>query len=226
MCGIVGYVGLRPAINVLLEGLRCLEYRGYDSSGIALFIDEKVVTIKAEGRLKNVEDLLFESELPFGRSHCGMGHTRWATHGKPTTQNAHPHEIGHVVLVHNGIIENYLEIKREVLSSGQKPQSETDSELLGFLVFNEMEKGKSLRDALIASFSRIQGQCSVVVMSSRQPGVLIGINNGPPLVAVSDPEGGVVLASDVQPLLKFSSQVHYLSAGPDDCLSGKRFLFL
>ena len=213
MCGIVGYVGKRPAINVLLEGLRCLEYRGYDSSGIALFIEEKIYTIKAEGRLKNVEELLTHSDLPFNASHCGMGHTRWATHGKPTTQNAHPHEIGHVVLVHNGIIENYLDIKREILRSGQKPSSETDSELLGFLIFNEMENGRTLQEAVIHSFARIRGQCSVVVMSSREPGLLIGINNGPPLVAAADPEGGFVLASDVQPLLKFSSLVYYLSQG-------------
>ena len=141
MCGIIGYVGPRPVIPVLLDGLRRLEYRGYDSAGIAFFTGSTIEIRKSEGKLANVEKLINgeAKRSGFGRDHwhCGMGHTRWATHGKPTTQNAHPHRTGSVVLVHNGIIENYQDIRAEILAKGDQPTSETDSELFGFLVIGE-----------------------------------------------------------------------------------------
>ena len=213
MCGIVGYAGHRPVAKVLLQGLKRLEYRGYDSAGVALLIGERIEIRKSEGRLENVEKILNGMPHAYADTTCGIGHTRWATHGKPTTQNAHPHKTGHVVLVHNGIIENYLDIKRDLLAKGHQPISETDSELFGFLVLDEMETGLNLREAVRRSFSRLKGQCSVVVMSEREPGILVGVRNGSPLVAALDPEGGAILASDAQPLLQLTSDVFFLEHG-------------
>lgn len=213
MCGIMGYVGSRPASEILIQGLKRLEYRGYDSAGIALFLNPKIEIKKSEGRLQNVEKLLKGASQDFLDSTCGIGHTRWATHGKPTTQNAHPHQTGHVVIVHNGIIENYIEIKKDLLLKGYQPISDTDSELFGFLVLEEMEKGHDLKEAVRNSFRGIRGQCSVVVMSEKEPGVLVGVRNGSPLVAAVDPKGGIILASDSQPLIPFNSEVIFLEHG-------------
>jgi glucosamine--fructose-6-phosphate aminotransferase (isomerizing) len=213
MCGIVGYVGTRPAIDILLKGLKRLEYRGYDSAGVAFFSKDALTIKKSEGRLENVEKLLNGSRPLYQDARCGIGHTRWATHGKPTTQNAHPHRTGHVVLVHNGIIENYQEIKKELVARGHQPQSETDSELFGFLVFEEMEKGAKVAEAVRRAFVKLEGQCSVVVMSEREPGVVVGVRNGSPLVAATDPEGGSILASDAQPILEYARDVVFLENG-------------
>jgi glucosamine--fructose-6-phosphate aminotransferase (isomerizing) len=212
MCGIVGYVGTRPVVDLLLKGLKLLEYRGYDSAGVAFFQDGKIAVRKSEGRLDNVARIL-KAEGGVSAATCGIGHTRWATHGKPTTQNAHPHRTGHVVLVHNGIIENYQEIKRDLIKRGHKPVSETDSELFGFLVLEEMERGTKLAEAVRKSFLGVHGQCSVVVMSEKEPGLVVGVRNGSPMVAAVDPEGGVILASDAQPLLEYTKDVYFLEHG-------------
>ncbi|MBC7385550.1 MAG: glutamine--fructose-6-phosphate transaminase (isomerizing) [Cryobacterium sp.] len=219
MCGIVGYIGKRPAVEVLLKGLSRLEYRGYDSTGIALRLEtensegSKIEIRKSEGKLENVQKLATSLPAQAKNSLCGIGHTRWATHGKPTTQNAHPHRTGHVVLVHNGIIENYQEIKEELLARGHKPASETDSELFGFLVLDEMAKGLGLREAVIVSFRGIIGVCSVVVMSERELGKIIGVRNGTPMVAALDPSGGAILASDAQPILEYTNDVFFMGDG-------------
>jgi len=215
MCGIVGYVGTRSAVDVLLKGLKRLEYRGYDSSGIAFFQNDKINIRKSEGKLVNIEKLLGDVAGKKSKEamSCGIGHTRWATHGKPTTQNAHPHRTGHIVLVHNGIIENYEEIKTHILGSGHRPQSETDSELFGFLVLDEMQKGLSFQDAVRKSFARLEGDCSIVILSEKEPGTIIGIRNGPPLVAAFDPLGGGILASDAQPILEITQDVVFLENG-------------
>jgi glutamine---fructose-6-phosphate transaminase (isomerizing) len=213
MCGIVGYSGSRPVLEILLQGLKRLEYRGYDSAGVAFFQGGKIEVRKSEGKLENVEKLLAPEMAGKGVT-CGIGHTRWATHGKPTTQNAHPHRTGHVVLVHNGIIENYQEIKRELVARGHLPASETDSELFGFLVLELMDdKGLSLTEAVRTAFQRLKGQCSVVVMSEKEEGVVVGVRNGSPLVAAHDPQGGALLASDAQPLLNYTRDVHFLENG-------------
>jgi glucosamine--fructose-6-phosphate aminotransferase (isomerizing) len=213
MCGIVGYVGSRSASEILLQGLKRLEYRGYDSAGVALLMGNQIEIKKSQGRLGNIEKLLKGSASDFTSSHCGIGHTRWATHGKPTTQNAHPHKTGHVVLVHNGIIENYQSIKRTLIARGHTPLSETDSELFGFLVLDEMEKGSGLVEAVRKSFSGLQGQCSVVVMSEKEPGIIVGVRNGSPLVVALDPKGGAVFASDAQPLMQLTQKIIYLEHG-------------
>lgn len=213
MCGIVGYVGSRPAVDILVRGLKRLEYRGYDSAGVAFLKGSSIEIRKAEGKLENVEKLLRGNEQYYGESRCGIGHTRWATHGKPTTQNAHPHQTGHVVLVHNGIIENYQEIKKELLSRGHRPKSETDSELFGFLVLEQMDQGAPLAEAVRKSFQKIKGAASVVVMSEKEPGTIVGVRHGSPLVAAVDPKGGAALASDAQPLLEISNEVIFVEQG-------------
>jgi glucosamine--fructose-6-phosphate aminotransferase (isomerizing) len=212
MCGIVGYIGNRPAVDILIQGLKRLEYRGYDSSGIAFERASGIDICKSEGKVERIEKLLASHEGNRD-STAGMGHTRWATHGKPTTQNAHPHRAGHVILIHNGIIENYQELKSEILKRGHETLSETDSELFGFLILDEMEAGADLMAAVRKCFSRLQGGNSVVVMSEKDPGVLIGVRNGSPLVVAKDPEGGAFLASDAQPILKFTRQVTFLEHG-------------
>jgi glucosamine--fructose-6-phosphate aminotransferase (isomerizing) len=212
MCGIIGYSGPRPVVDLLIQGLKRLEYRGYDSTGIAYLDGNKIKVIKSEGKLLNTERLVGEAENTHS-STTGIGHTRWATHGKPTTQNAHPHRTGHVVLVHNGIIENYQLIRERVIKNGLKPQSETDSELFGFLVLEQMDQGKGLREAVRLAFLQIEGACSVVVMSEREPGVIIGVRRGAPLVAARDPKSGFLLASDPAPLLEYTQDVLFLEDG-------------
>lgn len=212
MCGIVGYVGKRSAIEVLLKGLKRLEYRGYDSAGVAYFDqDQRIKIKKSEGKIKNIEGLLGGDDAK--KSHCGIGHTRWATHGKPTTQNAHPHRTGKFVLVHNGIIENYISIRDQMIEKGYHPESETDSELYGFLVLEKLKEGKNLFDSVREAFLQLEGQCSVVVMSDDEPGKVIGIRDGSPLVAAVDPEGGGMLASDAQPLLDYTQDITFMENG-------------
>ncbi len=213
MCGIVGYVGSRPVVDLLLRGLKRLEYRGYDSAGVAFFDHDKLSIHKSEGKLENVEKLLNGKEVQFIGARCGIGHTRWATHGKPTTQNAHPHRVDHVVLVHNGIIENYQEIKKDLIARGHQPQSETDSELFGFLVLEEMDRGAGLVEGVRKAFLKLHGACSVVVMSEREPGTIVGVRNGSPLVVARDPEGGAIFASDAQPILEYAKDVLFLENG-------------
>jgi glucosamine--fructose-6-phosphate aminotransferase (isomerizing) len=215
MCGIVGYVGKRPALDLLVGGLRRLEYRGYDSTGVAFFDENNRISVeKAEGKLVHVEKLLSQrSAQDRAQVHCGIGHTRWATHGMPSTQNAHPHQVGHVVLVHNGIIENYLEIKAALKKRGQIPVSETDSELFGFLVLDQMNQGRNLADAVRESFAQIHGSCSIVAMSEKEPGKIVAFRNGTPLAVAIDPEGGVILASDAQPLIEYQRKVIFLEDG-------------
>ncbi len=224
MCGIVGYIGHREATGILIKGLKRLEYRGYDSAGVAFFRNGKIEIQKSQGKIENVEKLL--ADLPKSGVTSGIGHTRWATHGKPTTQNAHPHRTGHVVLVHNGIIENYQKIKKELATRGHVPISETDSELFGFLVLEQMNAGAHLVEAVRKSFSRVEGQCSLVVMSEKEPGMIVGVRNGSPLVAAVDPEGGAVLASDAQPLLEISRDVIFLEHGDVVVGSEKGLQFL
>ena len=213
MCGIMGYVGNRPAVDVLVKGLQRLEYRGYDSTGVAYQLDGKIDIVKSEGKLSNVEALLGKQAPKASGSHVGIGHTRWATHGKPTTINAHPHQTDHVVLVANGIIENYLQIREDIIRLGYKPKSDTDSELFGFLVLEQMKKGHNLAKAVQHSFKSIHGACSVVVISEREPDVIVGARNGSPMVVAIDPQGGVIFASDAQPLLEYTKDVFFMEHG-------------
>lgn len=208
----MGYIGKQPVVDVLLKGLKRLEYRGYDSAGVAYFHQGRIEIRKSEGKLANVQQVLAK-DSPV-EAYCGLGHTRWATHGRPTTQNAHPHRTGSVVLVHNGIIENYLEIKKDIEAAGYRPMSETDSELFGYLILEEQKKGESFTQAVRKAFLKLEGSCSVVVMSEEEPGVIVGIRNGSPLAIAKNPkDGSMILASDAQPLLDYSQDVFFLENG-------------
>lgn len=206
MCGIIGYNGECDPKDILLDGLRRLEYRGYDSAGIAILEKDQVGVYRSKGRIQKLEDKLegrhFEGSL-------GIGHTRWATHGAPNEINAHPHRVGAVTLVHNGIIENYLEHKEALKQLKRKITSETDSEIVAHLFDLEIQKGKTLIQAISAVLPRLKGSYAFVVMSDREPDVLIGVRNGAPLlVGLGDKEN--FLASDVQAILHRTNKVIYL----------------
>ena len=212
-------MGAGLAADVLLQGLKRLEYRGYDSSGVALFTpgQSHVQIVKTQGKITALENLLHAAGPEIKNSHCGIGHTRWATHGRPNTTNAHPHRADHVVLVHNGIIENYLEIRAQVVALGYLPKSETDSELYGFLVLEEFKRGHDFVESARRAFLLLKGACSVVVVSEKFPGLVVGIRNGPPLLGaridLPKSEAGSLIASDVQAVLAYTNNVYFLENG-------------
>ncbi len=210
MCGIVGYVGKRPAQELIYRGLARLEYRGYDSAGIAALKEEggkfSTRVIKAPGKLKELKKHWSEIDFP---STFAIGHTRWATHGEANQVNAHPHRAGAVTIVHNGIIENHHEIREELLKKGVKLTSETDTELFGHLVSAEREKGSSLLEAVRASFVRIKGASAFLVMDERLPGTLVVARNGSPLVVGVGKDENFV-ASDVPAILDSTRSIYYL----------------
>jgi glucosamine--fructose-6-phosphate aminotransferase (isomerizing) len=221
MCGIVGYVGERRADRVLLEGLRKLEYRGYDSAGIATLIDGEIEIRRAVGKLDNLEAALGEEGL-IGKT--GIGHTRWATHGRPSEQNAHPHRSGDVVLIHNGIIENYVELREELASDGYKIISETDTEVISHLIHRQLEQasnGGGLFEATRSVLSLLTGSYAMVVMSSREPDVLVTAKNSTPVV-LGVGEGESFIASDIPALLEYTRDVVFLEDGEIARLEGDR----
>ena len=179
MCGIVGYVGDQDAVPILLNGLKRLEYRGYDSSGIAIHRNGKIEVRRSVGKLSNLEKVLSGKGLS---GTTGIGHTRWATHGKPSEQNAHPHRSGGCVLVHNGIIENYLPLKQQLLKEGFRFESETDTEVVAHLVAKHMKEGKSLSDAVLAATKEIRGSYAIAAVCEGEPHTLVVARSGCPLV--------------------------------------------
>ncbi|HVS09264.1 MAG TPA: glutamine--fructose-6-phosphate transaminase (isomerizing) [Planctomycetota bacterium] len=214
MCGIVGAVSSAGAVlETLVEGLRELEYRGYDSCGVAV-ADGRQVTIRRKvGRLSELEKALADGALALSRA--GIGHTRWATHGRPSDENAHPHSdgSGRMALVHNGIIENYLELRRELLAEGRVLTSETDTEVLSHLVGRELARGLSLADSVRAALARVRGYYALAVMATGEDGPqLVAARQGPPLVVAATPEAAY-LASDVLALLRHTRDVVYLEDG-------------
>ncbi len=207
MCGIVGYTGIRKVVPVLLEGLRRLEYRGYDSAGLVYSYNERLVKYRAEGKLANLEAVVDEN---IGvSSHTGLGHTRWATHGAPTMTNAHPHSdcTGELVVVHNGIIENYGSLKEELLAAGHRFASETDTEVLAHLIEHYLED--DLAAAVRRTLARVEGSYALGVLWSRQPGTLIAARNHSPLVLGID-DDACYMASDVPAILPYTRQVIFL----------------
>ena len=176
MCGIVGYIGVEDrAVEVLVDGLRRLEYRGYDSAGVAIFDGEQTQIRRAEGKLINLEGALRERPL---RGVVGIGHTRWATHGKPSERNAHPHRAGSVSIVHNGIIENYSTIRSELEGAGACVNSDTDTELIAHLIDEEIREGRSLLEAVRRACGRLTGSYAFGAMSDTEPGCLVAAKNG------------------------------------------------
>lgn len=211
MCGIVGYIGRESAINILLNGLTKLEYRGYDSSGVALEIDGKVEMYKAEGKLQNLKDLLTPIKDKVGKSTIGIGHIRWATHGAPTTENAHPHSCncGKLVLVHNGIIENFKELKEELENEGCVFKSQTDTETVAHLIAREFGKVKNLTEAVRIATRKIEGAYALCVMHQDVKDTIVATKrNAPLLVGVGEKE--YYVASDVPAIIDYTKKAMYL----------------
>ena len=210
MCGIVGYIGPRQAAGLLVEGLRRLEYRGYDSAGIAVVNGHGLKIMKAAGKLSVLESELSE-RMPQGT--IGIGHTRWATHGAPTMLNAHPHtdQSGRIAVIHNGIIENSGSIRKALEQRGHTFKSETDTEVLAHLV-GEFYDGNNLEEAVASALRDVEGAYGLAFISSEEPGVLVAARNGSPLlVGVGDKE--YFVASDASPLLQHTRSVVYLDDG-------------
>jgi glucosamine--fructose-6-phosphate aminotransferase (isomerizing) len=207
MCGIIGYIGREPAIPILIEGLKKLEYRGYDSAGIAVLQDGKFEVRRAVGKLQNLEALL-RSETLNGR--IGVGHVRWATHGRPSEENAHPHRAGRVVVVHNGIIENYTALKKELSGRGCVFQSETDTEVIAHLIDRIMQKGVALEEAVREAARHLEGAYAIAVIDERNPDVVVGARRGSPLV-VGLGQGEFFLASDIPAILHRTRDVLFLN---------------
>ncbi len=206
MCGIVGYVGFREAADVLIEGLRRLEYRGYDSAGVAVRTPEGLRVVKRAGKLSTLAEAL-EREKPQGT--LGIGHTRWATHGPPTDRNAHPHRSGKLVLVHNGIIENYLELKERLEQKGYRFESDTDTEVLAHLIADHYQG--DLEAALRAALSEARGAYAVVAMHEDEDALVAARTVSPLVVGLG--EGENFLASDVPALLPYTRRVVFLEDG-------------
>lgn len=205
MCGIIGFAGILDAKEVLTEGLKELEYRGYDSAGIAFFSENGIKTIKTEGKvLKLREKVLTECD---DKPTCGIGHTRWATHGGVSDTNCHPHTAGQVTLIHNGIIENYKELGEELAKKGLHPVSQTDSEIAA-MVINDCYTGNPIQ-AIKAAVEKLEGAYAFCIMFADQPEVIYAIRNGSPLVATNTEEGSVI-ASDMVALIKYSKDYFVL----------------
>ena len=211
MCGIVGYVGSRSCLPILIEGLKRLEYRGYDSAGIAIQENGHLKIVKAAGKIRVLESRL-SGARPEGRS--GIAHTRWATHGEPNDTNAHPHTDGSskVALVHNGIIENYLVIKSVLEAEGHKFRTQTDTEVLAHLIEKYLKRGLNLERAVGSALRQVEGTYGIAVMYEGEPGTVIGARKGSPLV-VGIADGEYFLASDVSPIVEHTRQVVYLDDG-------------
>ena len=210
MCGIVGYVGKRQCVDVVVNGLRKLEYRGYDSAGVAVVGDSGLSVARAKGKLKNLVDRLAERPL---NGCTGIGHTRWATHGRPSDENAHPHAYDGVAVVHNGIIENHLELRAQLTAKGHRFSSETDTEIFAHLIADELAAGAAeLAGAVRAALSKVNGTYAIAVVSQQRPEEIVAAKNASPLV-VGFGDGESFLASDVPAILEYTRDVVYLEEG-------------
>ena len=209
MCGIVGYVGSREAGSVLIAGLRKLEYRGYDSAGVATIIDGDIEVRRAVGKLDNLVKVLAAQPV---RGSIGIGHTRWATHGRPSEHNAHPHRSGDVVVIHNGIIENYVVLRERLIAEGRQVVSETDTEVISHLIDMEMNGNRDLLEATRVALTRLEGSFAVVVMSRHEPGRLITAKNATPVV-IGLGEGETFVASDISAVLDYTREMLFLEDG-------------
>jgi glucosamine--fructose-6-phosphate aminotransferase (isomerizing) len=217
VCGIVGYIGPKRVVPVILDGLKRLEYRGYDSAGIAVVqSDGKLEIRRAPGKLQNLEESIRITPLD---GIYGIGHTRWATHGRPTEENAHPHRdcTGEVVVVHNGIIENYLELKHQLISEGHKFVTETDTEIIAHLI-EKYSKGKSLEQAVLKTVTVMSGAYALVTLSTRDPQKIVAARLGPPIV-VGLGEDEFFVASDIPAILQHTRSIFFLGDGEVAVLS-------
>jgi glucosamine--fructose-6-phosphate aminotransferase (isomerizing) len=209
MCGIVGYVGDKSAAQVLVGGLRKLEYRGYDSAGIAVHSNGELQVRRAKGKLANLEAVLLQQALP---GTVGIGHTRWATHGRPSDENAHPHRFKDVAIIHNGIIENHLALKEELRAQGHSFASDTDSEIFAHLVCRQVDAGLPLEKAVRAAVDRVEGTYALVVACGRFPDEVVAAKSHNPLV-VGLGQGENFVASDTPALLEHTRDFQFLEEG-------------
>ncbi len=203
MCGIVGILGREPVAPLLVDALKRLEYRGYDSAGVATLEGGQLARRRAEGKLRNLEAQLAREPLE-GRS--GIGHTRWATHGRPTERNAHPHATDRLAVVHNGIIENFRELREELAKKGVQFGSETDTEVVAHLVSEEMKNGHSPAEAVSAALPRLRGAFALAFLFAGEEDLLIGARKGSPL-AIGYGEGEMFLGSDAIALAPFTDEI-------------------
>jgi glucosamine--fructose-6-phosphate aminotransferase (isomerizing) len=209
MCGIVGILGRAPVADQIVDSLRRLEYRGYDSAGVATLEGDRLARRRAEGKLKNLEARLKAEPLS---GHAGIGHTRWATHGKPTENNAHPHATDRVAVVHNGIIENFRELRQMLEKQGAKFSSETDTEVVAHLVNSYLLKGASPQDAVKASLPQLRGAFALAFLFQGHDDLMIGARKGSPL-AIGHGDGEMYLGSDAIALAPFTDTISYLEDG-------------
>jgi len=216
MCGIVGYVGQKSVVPVIIEGLRKLEYRGYDSAGIAVAGNGDGLQIRrAQGKLRNLEEVIRHKPL---EGSYGIGHTRWATHGRPTEENAHPHRdcTGRVVVVHNGIVENYLSLKKKLIEEGHKFATETDTEVIAHLIENALKSSNgtrpSLEDAVRKTVKQLTGVFALVVISADDPNKIVAARNGPPAV-IGLGQNEYFVASDIPAILHHTRDLFFLADG-------------
>src|ERR1700720_2938821 len=220
MCGIVGYVGKKQVVPVIIEGLRKLEYRGYDSAGIAGAGNGNGLQLRrAEGKLRNLEEVIRLKPLD---GTYGIGHTRWATHGRPTEENAHPHRdcTGQIVVVHNGIIENYLELKEKLEKEGHKFATETDTEIVAHLVEKHSQGGVPLEEAVRLSLKQLRGIYALVFLSAKDPQKIVAARLGPPSV-IGLGDGEYFVASDIPALLQHTREMFFLADGDIAVLTAK-----
>jgi glucosamine--fructose-6-phosphate aminotransferase (isomerizing) len=211
MCGIIGYAGTRDVVPVLIGGLKKLEYRGYDSAGIAVVNGDRVDVVRAEGKLSNLEAKLNDHPLT---GTFGMGHTRWATHGKPNENNAHPHRdcSGTIVVIHNGIIENFLPLKQRLQKAGHEFKTQTDTEVVAHLIEENMKDGTKFVEAAKKMLKELEGHYALVMIDGNEPGTIVAAKHGPPLV-IGLGENENIVASDVAPLLAYTRDIIYLEDG-------------
>ncbi|HEY4716902.1 MAG TPA: glutamine--fructose-6-phosphate transaminase (isomerizing) [bacterium] len=203
MCGIVGYIGSRNAVPVLVDALKRQEYRGYDSAGIAVFTDKSLDVVRKKGKIKELEKLLEGKNL---NSHIGIGHTRWATHGMPSDENAHPHRAGGVVVVHNGIIENYLSLKAQLIKKKHVFRSQTDTEVIAHLIDNYIKSGLGFERAFFRAIKDLKGSFAIVVLYEKEPGFIMAARlNSPLVVGSGDSEN--FLASDIPAILPYTNHI-------------------
>ena len=209
MCGIVGYIGDQQATPILIEGLKRLEYRGYDSAGIATAHDKEIETVKKNGKLNELDEKI-KANHPSGS--IGIGHTRWATHGKPSDLNSHPHQdcTGDFVVVHNGIIENYQQIKEDLKAKGHDFESETDTEIIPHLI--EEYYNNNLKDTLIKVIEKLEGSYALAILSEKNPDTIFVVRQDSPLIiGLGDNEN--YIASDIPAFLEYTNNFYILNDG-------------
>uniref|UniRef100_A0A7C3Z8C1 Glutamine--fructose-6-phosphate aminotransferase [isomerizing] n=1 Tax=Desulfobacca acetoxidans TaxID=60893 RepID=A0A7C3Z8C1_9BACT len=206
MCGIIGYLGPQEAMPILLDGLKRLEYRGYDSAGMAVIGANGLAIRRSLGKLRELERVLAQEPLS---GTVGIGHTRWATHGRPSEANAHPHQVGDIAVVHNGIIENYLDIKENLLKEGHRFASETDTEIVSHLIVRHLHRGADYLTAIRLTLQEIRGSYALVIANAKEPRLLVAARKESPLI-LGLGDGEFFLASDIPAILPYTRRVIFL----------------